>query len=196
MSTNINLKFMYDDDDDKEKKEENNKEYFDIDTDVKNEFKLIQNKEKVFIKLWRLYNVSDKFFIIINFTLLIFSIFTESSLSLALSIYTLSFSIVFDARKYLATLEKLIILYQDEIIPEVNKCMRKYRKNNCDNCSDIVYELQQIEKDILNKYLGIYFSIPKKLRSVDWKRSLLIFFIYLISFTSLAVICYLKPTII
>ena len=104
---------------------------FDIDIDIRNEMKHIKNKEKVFVKLWRLYSVFDKFFIIINFSTLLFSIFiAESSVSLALSIYTLSFSIVFDTKRYISILEKLIILYQDEIIPEVNKCIRKYYKTN------------------------------------------------------------------
>ena len=213
MSTVINLKLMNNNDKDnnkmekeKEEKEENEEEEeeeeeeiddYDIDIDVKKEMQHIQNKERIFVKLWRLYSVFDKFFMIMNFSTLLFSIFiAESSVSLALSIYTLSFSIVFDTKRYISTLEKLIILYQDEIIPEIKKCIRKYNKiNNCggdDNYSDIIYELQHIEKENLNKYLGSNFSIPKKLRSIDWKRILLIFSIYIISFVSLAVACYFK----
>ena len=169
-----------------EEEEEEEKEIddYDIDIDIKNELKHIQNKEKIYVKLWRLYSVLENFFIIINFSTILFSIFfSESSVSLALSIYTLSFSVVFDTKKYITTLEKLIILYQDEIIPEINKCIRKYYKaNNCDNYSDIIYELQFIEKENLSKYLGSYFNVPKKLRSIDWKRIVLIFAIYITSF--------------
>ena len=210
MSTLIDLKFINhqndkekeEKDNDKEQKESENEneneieeiDNYDIDVDIKNEIKHIKNKEKIFVKLWRLYSVLDKFFIIINFSTLLFSIFiSESNVSLALSIYTLSFSIVFDTKKYISTLEKLIILYQDEIIPDVNKCIRKYYKNdNCDTYSDIIYELQHIEKENLNKYLGCSFNVPKKLRSIDWKRIFLILFIYIISFTSLSVACYFK----
>ena len=208
MSTVSKLKCAYNnnsddekDDDDDNNDDDNDKEkvigYLDlIDVDILNEMETIQKKERTFVKLWRLYSLMDKFFIIINFSTLLFSIFiSESSLSLALSIYTLSFSIIFDTKKYVTTLEKLIILYQDEIIPEINKCVRKYHKNdleNNDNYSDIIYELQQIEKDQLNKCLGSYFSVPKSLRTIDWKRISLIILFYFISFISLSVACYFK----
>ena len=204
MSTKLDLKFADnddDDDDDDEEEEENERgrekeKYSDIDVDILNEMKSIQNKEKVYVKLWRLYYLLDKFFIIINFSTLLFSIFiAESSVSLALSIYTLSFSIIFDSKKYVTTLEKLIIVYQDEIIPEISKCLRRYRKNYIegnDNYSDIIDEFQQVEKDHLNKYLGSYFTVPKNLRTIDWKRIGLIIFFYLISFISLSISCYFK----
>ena len=179
-----------DNDDDDDEKIDN----FDIDIDIEKEMQHIQDKEKIFLKQWRLYSVLDKFFIIVNFSTLLFSIFiAESSVSLALSIYTLSFSIVFDTKGNIKILEKLIILYQDEIIPEINKCVRKYYKtSNCDSYSDIIYELQHIEKENLSKYLGLYFSIPKNLRSIDWKRIFQILVLYIFSFVSLSVACYFK----
>ena len=220
MSTTINLKFEKEENDKENEKKKMEMVNDVINTDIKNELKYIQNKEKTFVKLWRLYSTLDKFFMIVNFSTILFSIFiSESSLSLALSVYTLSFSMIFDTKRYIPILEKLIILYQDEIIPEINKCIRKYYKNvsfkdtttttttnnnnnndndnndnNNDNYSDIIYELQQIEKDCQSKYLGIYFSIPKRLRSIDWKRIFLVFSIYIISFISLSVACYFKST--
>ena len=174
--------------------------YINIDNDINEEIVLIQKKEKTFNQLFVLYSVLDKFFLLVNFTILLFSILlTESNISLVLSIYTLSFSLLFDNKKHITTLEKLIVLYQDEIIPKVNKCIRKYKcqntednNNNNNNNSDIINQIQNIEKHCLKKHLGIHFSTPKRLRSLDWKKICLVLFCYVISFISLTAACYLK----
>ena len=173
--------------------------YINIDNDINEEIVLIQKKEKTFNQLFILYSVLDKFFLLVNFTILLFSILlTESNISLVLSIYTLSFSLLFDNKKHITTLEKLIVLYQDEIIPKVNKCIRKYKcqntdnNNNNNNNSDIINQIQNIEKHCLKKHLGIHFSTPKRLRSLDWKKICLVLFCYVISFISLTAACYLK----
>ena len=170
--------------------------YINIDNDINEEIVLIQKKEKTFNQLFVLYSVLDKFFLLVNFTILLFSILlTESNISLVLSIYTLSFSLLFDNKKHITTLEKLIVLYQDEIIPKVNKCIRKYKCQNTEdnnNNSDIINQIQNIEKHCLKKHLGIHFSTPKRLRSLDWKKICLVLFCYVISFISLTAACYLK----
>ena len=175
--------------------------------DVEKELHRVKCRERVFVKLWHLYSTLDKFFMIVNFSTIIFSIFfTEKSLSLALSIYTLSFSLIFDTKRYVTMLDKLIILYQDEILPEINKCVRKYYKNNDndndnnnnsnftekDDISDIIYEIQQIEKELQSRYLGHYFTIPKRLRSINWKRIVTGFLFYIVSFILLSIACYFK----
>lgn len=165
--------------------------YVNINNDIKEEIIRIQKKEKTFNQLCLLYSILDKFFLLVNFTILLISIlFTESNISLVLSIYTLSFSLLFDNKKHITTLEKLIVLYQDEIIPKINKYIRKY--NYKKNDSDIIYQIQNIEKRNLKKHLGINFSTPKRLRSLDWKKIFLVLSCYFISFISLAVVCYLK----
>ena len=164
--------------------------YLNITADIEKEIKLIENKEKVFRKLCLLYYILDRFFLVVNFSVLIFSILiSESNISLVLSIYTLSFSIVFDNKKYITILENLIVLYQDEIIPKIKRYIRiHYESSN----RDIISQIQFIERRNLKKYLGINFSTPKRLRSLDWKKIILIFSCYIISFISLACICYLK----
>ena len=128
---------------------------------------------------------------IINFSTIIYSIFiTESNVSLVLSIYTLSFSILCDNRIHIPLLEKLIIIYQDDILPEINARLRKYNKKK--DSEDIIYEIQGIEKEILNSYFGKCFVIPKSLRTVDWKKITIIFVIYILSFISIAVVTYCK----
>ena len=183
-----------------EKEEHSKAMYVNIKNDINEEVILIKRKEKTFNQLCLLYSTLDKFFLLVNFTILLFSILlTESNISLVLSIYTLSFSLLFDNKKHITTLEKLIVLYQDEIIPKVNKCIRKYKcqntednNNNNNNNSDIINQIQNIEKHCLKKHLGIHFSTPKRLRSLDWKKICLVLFCYVISFISLTAACYLK----
>lgn len=213
MSTPINIKFSskeeYNNNEEEEKSkneikydeieieaEEDDMIYiYDIDINIKDEINYVKNKKKVFAKLSSLYYILDKFFIIINFSTLLFSIFfTESNISLALSIYTLSFSIVFDTKGYITVLDKLIILYEDEIIPEINKSVRKYYRYNEFNgsCHDIISNLQKIEKNYLRKHFGSSFSIPKRLRSIDWIKIFLVCFFYVVSFISLSIMCYFR----
>ena len=171
-----------------EKEEHSKAMYVNIKNDINEEVILIKRKEKTFNQLCLLYSTLDKFFLLVNFTILLFSIlFAESNISLVLSIYTLSFSLLFDNKKHITTLEKLIVLYQDEIIPKINKCIR-----TCKNKNDIIYKIQSIEKRNLKKHLGINFSTPKRLRSLDWKKICLVLSCYIISLVSLTVISYLK----
>ena len=214
MFTEIDLKCNNEKEEEEEEEEEeinhekkiSINDYYDNE-DIEKQVNIIKNKQKTFKTLWLLYYILDKFFLVINFSTILISIFiAESNLPLTLSIYTLSFSMIFDSKRYIPILEKLIILYSDEIIPEINKFVRKYCKikinnnnnndndnnNNDDDISDVIYNLHQIEKDYLNKYLGCYFFVPKRLRSIDGKKIISVIFIYIVSFIALAVICYFK----
>ena len=128
---------------------------------------------------------------VINFSSILFSIFlTENSIALILSMYTLSFSIVCDTRIHIPTLEKLITIYEDEIIPNINKYMRNYKKNNNDN--DAIYDLQQIEKKFLIEYMGKSFMLSNTLRGMNCKKIISIILIYIVSFIIIAILCYYK----
>ena len=104
--------------------------------------------------------------------------------------YTLSFSIVCDTRIHIPTLEKLITIYEDEIIPNINKYMRNYKKNNNDN--DAIYDLQQIEKKFLIEYMGKSFMLSNTLRGMNCKKIISIILIYIVSFIIIAILCYYK----
>ena len=159
---------------------------------IQKEIERIKKKEKTFLSLCRLFSITNKTLMIINFSTILFTIFiSESNISLILSIYTLSFSILCDSRIYIPTLEKLIIIYQDEIIPQCEKCLRDYDIESQDN-DDIIDQIQQIEKKNLCQYLGICFVIPKRLRSIDWRKITLVSVIYILSFISIAIICFYK----
>lgn len=206
MSAIINIKSScVDDIDSSNKNNDNGNEKFDVKittTDdcfknemdnIKKEIEYIRNKEKIFTSLCRLFTITNKTLMIINFSTILFSILiTESNLSLVLSIYTLSFSILCDNRIYIPTLEKLIIIYQDEIIPQIDKRLREYYNNNNNINEDIIYEIQHIEKTNLTYYFGSSFMIPKKLRGIDWKKVISIFVIYVVSFICIAVLCFYK----
>lgn len=158
---------------------------------IKTEKERIERKAKLYKNLWRLFSVSNKSLMIINFSIILFSIFTpESNIPLILSIYTLSFSTICDTRIYENILEKLINIYEEEIIPDIDKYIRDYYKNK--NCNDFIFEIQKIEKNHLTDHLGSSFMLPNTLRSMDCKRILFIVFIYIFSFTIIALLCYYK----
>lgn len=164
---------------------------------IKIEKERIGKKAELYKNLWRLFSVSNKSLMIINFSIILFSIFTpQSNIPLILSIYTLSFGIICDTRIYENVLEKLINIYEEEIILEVDKYIRDYYKNNKEECNnnDSIFEIQNIEKKHLTHHLGSSFVLPNTLRSMDCKRILFIVFIYIFSFTIIALLCYYKST--
>ena len=85
---------------------------------------------------------------IINFSTILFSIFNiETNILLILSIFTLSFSVVCDTRIYENILEKLIYIYEEEIIFEIKKYIRDYNQNRTEGENiDVIYDIQRIEK--------------------------------------------------
>ena len=161
----------------------------------------VKKRKKLYQSLWRLFTISNKSLMIINFSTILFSIFTpNSNIPLILSIFTLSFSSICDTRIYESILEKLINIYEDEIILDVDKYIRDYQKNNIDNDNnnnkdcDPIYDIQQIEKKHLTKHLGQSFTLPTALRKADWKRIVAIGVFYIVCFISIAVLCYFKST--
>ena len=131
---------------------------------------------------------------IINFSTILFSIFNpKSNIPLILSIFTLSFSIICDTRIYENILEKLIAIYEEEIIFEIDKYVRNYHKRGEEEeeeKKDAIYDIQQIEKKHLTNHLGHSFTLPSTLRSMDWKRIFAIVLIYVSCFISIALLCY------
>ena len=180
MPDEIDIKLCDDDDDDEEK--------------IKTEIKRIKKKDELYKTLWRLFTISNKSLMIINFTTILFSIFNpKSNIPLILSIFTLSFSIICDTRIYENILEKLIAIYEEEIIFEIDKYVRNYHKREEEEeeeKKDAIYDIQQIEKKHLTNHLGHSFTLPTTLRSMDWKRISVIVVIYVSCFIAIALLCY------
>ena len=78
MPDEVDIKFGDDDDDDDEDEEK-----------IKTEIKRIKKKEKLYKTLWRLFTISNKSLMIINFITILFSIFNpKSNMPLTLSVFT------------------------------------------------------------------------------------------------------------
>lgn len=160
--------------------------------EYKIELEKIMKKLKNYKSLWRLFSMSNKILMIINFITILLSIFiTEGNVTLALSIFTLSFSFVCDTRRYLPILENLLIIYQDEIIPNIKKCIRQ-NKRYYGGETDVVDKILKIEKEYLTQYLGKSFVLSNTLRGMDWKKIVCISLVYIISFVGIGLLCYYK----
>ena len=152
----------------------------------------IKKKKKTFKSLWRLFSLANKMLMIINFSTLLFCILIpNSNIGLVLSIYTLSFSIICNTSSHIPTLENLVVIYEDEIIPKIDLFVRTTKDNNArgdDYDDDSIYRAQQIEKGILSKYMGESFFLSNTLRNVDCKRILACAFIYVVMFVCIPII--------
>lgn len=165
-----------------------------IDIENIQEVRNIISKLRNYKTLWRLFSVCNKILMIINFITILLSIFiTEGNVTLALSIFTLLFQFVCDTRRYIPTLEKLLILYQDYILVEIHKYIRNAKKNiesyNIDNIIDGILE---IEKSHIVRYMGESFTLSNTLRGMDCKKILSVGLVYVVSFISIGFLCYYK----
>ena len=154
--------------------------------------KIIKKKKK-YHSLWRMFSISNKLLMLINFISILLSIFvTEGNITLALSIFTLSFSFICDTRIYIPILNQIIIVYTDEIIPEIKKIIRDYENGIIQQNIDVVDMIIKKEKELLRYFLGASFTITNTLRGLDWKKVICIGFVYVIFFVGIALLCYYK----
>lgn len=158
------------------------------------EFQKILEKVNNYRSLWRLFSVCNKILVLINFITIILSIFIEGNLTLALSVYTLSFHFIFEPRGYIPTLEKLLNVYQDRIIIECKKYIRDAKSQERSE-NEIIDTILEIERSSLIDYMGQAFTLSNTLRGMDCKRILCIALAYIISFAGIAVACYYKKDI-
>ena len=161
----------------------NCEENYDADDDIAREINIIKKKEKTYNSLWRLFSIANKLLMIINFATLLFCVLIpNSNIGLVLSIYTLSFSIICNTSTHVPTLEKLIIVYQDEIIPQIEKYVRCIATRDAAiNCDDIS-EIQELERDILDQFMGKGFRLVNTLRDIDHKKIFFCALMYIILF--------------
>lgn len=156
-------------------------------SDFQREVFAIRNKEKRYNLLWKYFSSIDKVFSIINFGTLLYSvIFSNSRIGLILSIYTLSFSMVCNNGNHLSTLEKLVHVYQDHIIPRIEELFRNMLKNR-EFCYD-VQAIKTIETEMLNTYMGKDFILSNTLRDMNYKKVCVIIVAYIIMFICIPVI--------
>ena len=115
----------------------------------------------------------------------------NSNIGLVLSIYTLSFSVICNTSRHIPTLEKLIIIYQDEIIPSIKKYARDVASKRIvvDN-EDYIHEIQKLEKYNLSQFMGKGFTLVNTLRDIDHKKIFLCAFMYIILFICIPIAYY------
>ena len=86
--------------------------------------KIYENSSRILFT-WKVLSATNKILNAINFASLWYSIIIpDSIIGLALSIYTLSFSVIFNSDKHFLTLDKLVQVYGDEIIPKLEEYLR------------------------------------------------------------------------
>ena len=152
--------------------------------DLKRHADSFSQKSSKFKKIWSIYSITDKVLCIVQFGTILYSIlFPEQNIGLILSMYTLSFSfLVSHMPKNMYTLEKIIPIYEEYIIPDINQHIRTHTIPQPQNINQIVNECNKIENDHLKRGMGEGFILSNTLRSVNCKKIVSCIIVYVVFF--------------
>ena len=150
----------------------------------------IQQKKTNLKTLWSLYTFADKALIIIQFGTLLFSVVSiPGNIGLILSMYTLSFSSICQLQTHLITLNKLIPIYEEHIIPKIQNCVRRYSfDDERDVLLNAFQECQNIESGYIKDEMGQNFVLSNTLRSRGYKKIVSCTLVYLIIFIAIPLV--------
>ena len=155
------------------------------------EIEKIFNRKTKYHSIWALLSIVDKIMLILNFgTLLYCVLIPEGFIGLILSVYTLSVSVSFNYARYLDVLEKLLQVYQDHILLEVNDYQRyllQIGENDQLSYLDKIRHVQKIENDNILKFMGVNFVLPHSLRVLSLKKVVACFIAYVVVFICIPV---------
>ena len=155
----------------------------------------IKDKKRKYRSLLTLFSMSNKILMIINFGTLLFCIvIPNSNIGLILSIYTLSFSVICNTTSHVPNLEKLIAIYEDSIIPQVETYARKVESNDeDDDNTDIIEYVQNIEKYNIKDYMGKAFVLVNTLRHIQYYKIYICAITYILTFICIPIIYHYSP---
>ena len=160
---------------------------------LKHEVKNIYDRKDHYYSMWLLYSIIDKALLIVNFgTLLTCIIVKVDKLGLILSFFTLSVGVLIDSKEYVILLEKLLNVYTDTILPQVKAYWMAVLVNDQGlRMVDILYQIrnvQQIEKDNIEKFMGFGFTLPNSLRTLACRKIIACSVVYIITFICIPVL--------
>ena len=160
-----------------------------ITDDIKSIIRDIFQEANNYTKLWRIYSRLDKVLHIINFGILLYSIcIPDNKISLILSLFTISYSSIFNNNVNLMRLDKIVSVYKDEILPKLTTRLHEFnvkyisKTMDPDACIICMKDIQKIEKDTLTRYLGQNYVISNNLRKLDFTKIIMCFGVYLVCF--------------
>ena len=160
-----------------------------ITDDIKSIIQDIFQEANNYTKLWRIYSRLDKVLHIINFGILLYSIcIPDNKISLILSLFTISYSSIFNNNVNLMRLDKIVSVYKDEILPKLKTHLHEFNVRyisktiDPDACIICMKDIQKIEKDTLRRYLGENYVISNNLRKLDFTKIIMCFGVYLVCF--------------
>ena len=153
------------------------------------------NQKKTNLKtLWSLYTFADKALVIIQFGTLLFSVVSiPGNIGLILSMYTLSFSSICQLQTHLITLNKLIPIYEEHILPKIQNYVRQYSRqysfnNKREDLLNAFQECQNIERGYIKAEMGQNFVLSNTLRSRGYKKIVSCTIVYLIIFIAIPLV--------
>lgn len=134
------------------------------------------------VNLTRVYSGTSKCMTMMNIASLFYSvIFPEQHYSLVLSLISFSLSSIFDVESRYKTLDRLVRLYGDRILPQVEghvykhvgKTIKDIKEYTTDVPSSIDYlqekqELENLVAEAYDRYMGEGFTPPTGLKYTDY----------------------------
>ena len=159
---------------------------------LEDEIQGIFDRKDHYYFMWLLYSIIDKVLVIVNFgTLLICVVIEADELGLILSFFTLSIGVLIDSKEYVILLEKLLLVYNDVILPTVEDYRRSMLVKEEDGGGETkktaivlnqMRHVRRVENDSIEKYMGCTFTLPHSLRSVACRKVIVCFFAYVTTF--------------
>lgn len=148
------------------------------------------------LNLARIYSGTNKCMMMMNIASLFYSVvFPEQHYSLLLSLVSFSLSSIFDVGSRYKTLDQLVRLYGDRIIPQVERHIYKHVGKNIKNIKeyttdvpnsiDYLQEKEEVDNlvtEAYGRYMGESFTPPMGLKYTDYSSILFCIGLYISAF--------------